>query len=214
MDNQKTNESAGSSSGEIPKRANSKTAKTLQKITLPTFAKRGIQEAKLWWRGLTQNIKKTRNIDLNTMTTDSEIVENYRDDLEGRIKDLFIWALGESAITEMTRTVRDNDPNRMDINQLYSLFWLHFIPDGNKFHSKADFFGITREKHESAEDVWTRILQVEKNCEFENVTPAELIASKFLSVIGRSTGDYELKKKIRKSDMTIETITALIHEHM
>ena len=114
----------------------------------------------------------------------------------------------------MTRTVGDNDPNRMDINQLYSLFRLHFIPERNKFHSRADFFGITTEKHESAEDVWTRILQVEKNCEFENGTPAELIASKFLSVIGRSTGDYELKQKIRKSDMTIETITALIHEHM
>ena len=207
MENQKATESAGSSSGEIHERANSKTEKTHQKITLPTFEKRGIQEAKLWWRRFTQNIKMTQNIDLNIMTTDREI-------LEYRIKDLFIWALGESAITEMTRTVRDNDPNRMDINQLYSLFRLHFIPERNKFHSRADFFGITREKHESAEDVWTRILQVEKNCEFENVTPAELIASKFLSVIGRSTGDYELKKKIRKSDMTIETITALIHEHM
>ena len=54
----------------------------------------------------------------------------------------------------------------------------------------------------------------EKNCEFDNVTPAELIASKFLSLIGRSTGDYELKKKIRKSNMTIETITDLIHEYM
>ena len=188
-----------------------KTEKTHQKITLPTFEKRGIQEAKLWWRRFTQYIKMTQNIDLNTMTTDREILENYRDDREH--KDLFIWALGESAITEMTRTVRDNDPNRMDINQLYSLFRLHFIPERNKFHSRADFFGITREKHESAEDVWTKILQVEKNCEFENVTPAELIASKFLSVIERSTGDYELKKKIRKSDMTIETITASIHEH-
>ena len=46
------------------------------------------------------------------------------------------------------------------------------------------------------------------------MTPAALIASEFLSVIGRSTGDCELKKKIRKSDMTIETITTLIHEHM
>ena len=181
---------------------------------LTNIRKRGIQEAKLWWRRFTQYIKMTQNIDLNIMTTDREILENYRNDLEHRIKDLFIWALGESAITEMTRTVRDNDPNRMDINQLYSLFRLHFIPERNKFHSRADFFGITREKHESAEDVWTRFLQVEKNCEFENVTPAELIASKFLSVIGRSTGDYELKKKIRKSDMTRETITALIHEHM
>ena len=52
---------------------------------------------------------------------------------------------------------------------------------------------------------------MEKNCEF---TPSELLASIFLSVVGRSTGDYELKKKIRESDMTIETITILLHEHM
>ena len=102
----------------------------------------------------------------------------------------------------------------MNINQLYSLFRLHFITERTKFHIRAEFFGITREPNETAEDVWTRILQTEKNCEFDRVTPAELIASKFLSLIGRSTGDYELKKKTRKSVMTIETITDLIHELM
>ena len=156
----------------------------------------------------------TQKIDLNTMTTDKDILEEYREELEIKIKDIFIWALGEEAVTEMTKTARDNDPNKMNINQLYILFRLHFIPERNKFHSRADFFGITREPNETAEDVWTRILQTEKNCEFDNVTPAELIASKFLSLIGRSTGDYELKKKIRKSNMTIETITDLIHEYM
>ena len=129
---------------------------------------------------------------------DREILPDNRDDLEHRIKDLFIWALGESAITEVPRTVRDNDPSKMDINQLYTLFRLHFVPERNKFHSRADFFAITREKHNSAEDVWTRILQVEKNCEFGNVTPAELLASEFMSVIGRSTGDYENKKENQK----------------
>ena len=156
----------------------------------------------------------TQNIDLNEMTTDREILQNHREDLEHRIKDLFISALGESAITEMTRTVRDNDPNRMDIYQLNSLLQIHSIPERNKFHSTADFSGITREKHETAEDVWTRILQVEKNCEFENVTPAELIASTFLSVIDRSTGDYASKEKTRQSEKTIKTMTALIREHM
>ena len=69
------------------------------------------------------------------MTTDREILEQYRDEQEQRINDLFIWALSESALTEMTRTVRDNDPNRMDINQLYSLFGLHCISERNKFHT-------------------------------------------------------------------------------
>ena len=185
-----------------------------QKITLPIFEKKTIQEAKLWWRRFIQYVKMTQDIDLTNMTTDKEIIPEFREELEVKTKDIFIWALGEAAVTEMTKTVRDNDPNKMNINQLYSLFRLHFIPERNKFHSRADFFGITREPNETAEDVWTRILQTEKNCEFDRVTPAELIASKFLSLIGRSTSYYELKKKIRKSDMTIETITDLIHEYM
>ena len=79
----------------------------------------------------------------------------------------------------MIRTVRQRS-KKMDINQFYSLIRLHFIPERNKFHCRAEFFGASREKHETAEDVWTRILQVEKNCEIENVTSAELMASKFL----------------------------------
>ena len=133
------------------------------------------------------------------MTTDLEISPNYRDDLEHRIKDLIIWALGESATTKMTRTVRGKNPNRIDINQLNSLFRLHFIPERSKFHSRFLWYN----KRKNTKDVWTRVLQVEKNCEFDNVTPAEIIASKFLSVIGRSTGYYELKKKIRRKNMTI-----------
>ena len=57
-------------------------------------------------------------------------------------------------------------------------------------------------------------MEIEKNCEFENITAAELLASKFLSLIGKSTGDYELKKKIRKSDMSVEAITDAIHGYM
>ena len=53
-----------------------------------------------------------------------------------------------------------------------------------------------------------------KNLEFETITAAELLASKFLSLIGKSTGDYDLKKKIRKTDMSVAAITDAIHEYM
>ena len=111
---------------------------THQKITLPIFEKKTIQEAKLWWRRFIQYVKMTQKIDLNRMTADKEIIEDYKEELEIKIKDIFIWALGEEAVTEMTKTVRDNDPNKMNINQLYSLFRLHFIPGRNKFHSRAE----------------------------------------------------------------------------
>ena len=52
------------------------------------------------------------------------------------------------------------------------------------------------------------------NESFEKVTAAEFPASNFLSPIGKSTDNYEIKKKIRKSDMSVETITDILHEYM
>ena len=56
-------------------------------------------------------------------------------------------------------------------------------------------------------------LRCGKNCEFEAITAAELLTSKFLSLIGKSTGDYELKKS-EKTDISVETITDTLHEYM
>ena len=99
METNKISEGTSSSNGETSERGYQKNEKTHQKITQPTFNNRGIQEAKLWWRRFTQYIKMTQNIDLNTMTTDREILEQDRADIDNRMKDLFIWALEESVIT-------------------------------------------------------------------------------------------------------------------
>ena len=87
MENNKHLESTSSSNGEASERMATKNEKTHQ-ITLPHFEKRGIQEAKLWWRRFSHYIKMTQNIDLNIITTDREILEQYRVELEERIKDV------------------------------------------------------------------------------------------------------------------------------
>ena len=119
-------------------------------------------------------------------------------------------AIGQSALTEITKTVREREPSALPLYKLYTLFRLHFTPERNVQHSRADFFDLKRETNETTADVWKKILDVEKNCEFETITAAELIASKLVSLIRKSTGGYELKK-IRKSDMFIEAITEAIH---
>ena len=55
---------------------------------------------------------------------------------------------------------------------------------------------------------------MEKNCEFEDISASELLSSDFMSFIGKSTGDYELKKKIRQEDMTVEARTDAVHEYL
>ena len=104
-------------------------------------------------------------------------------------------------------TVREREPSSLPLHKFYTLFQLHFIPERNVQH--LYFFDLKREYGESAADVWKPILEVEKNWEFETITAAELLASKFLSVIGKSTGDYDLKKKA-----TVEAIFEAVHRYM
>ena len=97
----------------------------------------------------------------------------------------------------------DKDGKRKELNslplyRLYSLFRRHFIPERNKHHSRAVFFNLKREPGESAAETWKRILEIEKNCEFEKIMVAEPLASKFPSVIGKTTGDNNLKKKYKQ----------------
>ena len=97
-----TNEATGpnSSSEKSERRGRNKPH---QKIALPIFEKKTIQEAKSWWSRFIQYVKMTQDIDLKNMTTIEEILPEVRDELEVKIKDIFIWALGEAAVTEMTK---------------------------------------------------------------------------------------------------------------
>ena len=79
-----------------------------------------------------------------------------------RNKRVFIWAVGQAALTEMTKTVKEREPNSLPLYRLYALFRLHFIPERNKHHSRADFFNLKREPGESAAETWKRILEIEK----------------------------------------------------
>ena len=111
-----------------------------QKLIIPTLEKHDQANASMWWRKFVQYIKMTKDIDLSTMTNSKEILPHNRDQLETDIKDLFIWAIGQNAITEMTKTVREREPSSLPLHKLYTLFRLHFTPERNVHHSRADFF--------------------------------------------------------------------------
>ena len=91
---------------------------------------------------------------------------------------------------EMTKTVMEREPSSLPLYNLYTLFRLHYTTERNVQHCRADF-DLKRESGESAADVWKRILEVEKNCEFKNVTAAELLVSKFLSLTMSLTQLFE-----------------------
>ena len=94
----------------------------------------------------------TREIDFEKMTNSKEVFPQYRDQLDDEIKDVFIQAYGQSAITQITRTARERQLISIPLRRLYTLFRLHFIPE---HHSRADFLNLKREPGESAAETGT-----------------------------------------------------------
>ena len=177
----------------------------VQKLTFPTLEKQDYTNANMWWRKFVQYIKKTKDLDLSKMTNNKETL-------------LFIYSCGHSDKMRSRkwpkRLERENQAHFRYTNYTHCFDYTSHRRE--TFNTAQPISSTSNGKTESPRRMSGNeyTLEFEKNCEFETITAAELLASKFLSVIGKSTGVYDLKKKIRKSDMSIEAITEARHEYM
>ena len=164
MEDEPKNSMGETSSRSLPNKITTRSVErtTTQKLPIPILEKNDHTSAKLWWRKFAQYNEMTRELDLSKRTISKEVLRQNKDQLEEEIKDVFIWAIGQSALTEMTKTVREREPTSLPLYSLYALFRLHFVPERNKHHSRADFFNLKREPGESAAETWKRILEIEK----------------------------------------------------
>ena len=80
-----------------------------QKLTIPTLEKQDYSNANMWWRKFVQYIRMTKDLDLSTMTNNKEILPQNRYQLDTVMKDIFLWAIGQSAITEMTKRKKERE---------------------------------------------------------------------------------------------------------
>ena len=102
----------------------------------------------------------------------------------------------------------------LPLYRLYAIFRLLFIPEENEHHNRADFVNRKKGPGKSTAETWNQIGEIVENCGFEQTTAAERLASKLLSVVGKTTVDNDLKKKMNKGDMSMEAITNTIYEYM
>ena len=111
-----------------------------QKLSIPSLEKHDSSSTNFWWRKFVQYIKMTKNIDLSIITNSKEVLRQFRDQLELEIKDTLLLAIGQSALTEMTKLVEKREPSALPLYKQYTLFRLHFTPERNVQHSRPDFF--------------------------------------------------------------------------
>ena len=170
-----------------------------QKLSIPRLEKNDSSSANLWWRKFVQFVKMTKDIDISPMVNSKKILPQYGEQLETKIKVIIIWAIGQNALTEMTKAVRETEPSSLPLHKLYTLFWLHYTPGWNVQHNRSETSSTWKGKTENQQQTPGKESWKSKRSEFEKITAAELPASKFLSLIGKSTGDYEPKKRYEKS---------------
>ena len=87
------------------------------------------------------------------------------------IKGDVIWALGPKAKHEIMRGQWGRELKDVDLSELLKLFKKTFIPAQNVFHSRAQFFNIKQEDNETLNEYWKRLVDIERKCEFNRITP-------------------------------------------
>ena len=180
------------------------------KVPIPYFEAVGHDGKKLfkpksWLERFDQYIERVYNTEIKPLIngTQTEITDETYKENETKIRKDFLWALGPTALHEMTTTEFGEKPEEMQLPRLIQVFKNYYTPLRNIYHSRGDFFWAKQKIGETPEQHWKKLCEIEKECEFKNITPAELMVSKFVT----SITDTKLRDKILDEEIiTVNTV--------
>ena len=122
------------------------------------------------------------------------------------IKGDVISALGPEAKHEIMRGQWGRELKDVDLSELLELFKETFIAARNVFHSRAQFFNIKQKDNETLDELWKRLVDIERKCEFNRITPGEIITYKIAATINDKKARDKFIKGQLKLQMVLETI--------
>ena len=136
---------------------------------------------KMWWEQISEYI------DLTYQKKLEELIELRTDSMDPHttyhIKGDVIWALGPMAKHEIMRGQWGKELRDISLQELLKLFKKTFLPTRNIFHNRAQFFNIKQEDNETLDEYWKKLVDIERKCEFNNITPEDIITYKFAATI-------------------------------
>ena len=136
---------------------------------------------KMWWEQISEYIHLTYNRNLDEII--NEGTEYMDQHTAYHIKGDVIWALGPKAKHEIMRGQWGRELKDVVLPELLTLFKKTFLPVRNVFHSRAQFFNMKQDDNEILDEYWKRLVDIEINCEFNNITAEEIITYKFAATI-------------------------------
>ena len=161
---------------------------------------------RMWWEQISEYIHLTYNRNLD------DIMEQGADQMDQHtafhIKGDVIWALGPKAKHEIKRDQWGRELKDVDLQELLKLFKTTYIPARNVFHSRAHFFNIKQDDNETLDEYWKRLVDIERKCEFNRITPEEIITYKFAATIN----DQKARDKFIKGPLKLQTVLKTIEQ--
>ena len=110
----------------------------------------------------------------------------------------FPEGVGPEALYQITRAEYKTEPDSIKVKDLIRLFTEFYMPK-NTYHNRGDFFWAKKTEEETPEDFWRRLIEIEKECNFNTISAEELLISKYMTAIT----DKKLRDKIMK-EKTLE----------
>ena len=165
---------------------------------------------KQWLERFRQYIKRKYKMDIAEIIWGEEKPQNDWATKENQIQDDFVRCIGPEALYQMTRAAYKTEPDKIAIKDLIRLFNEYFLPKRNTYHNCKEFFWIKQTEAETPEDFWRRLIEIEKECNFENITAEELLISKFMTAI---TDKKHLDKLMKEKKPDMKKIIEMIKQN-
>ena len=87
------------------------------------------------------------------------------------------------------------------------------MPKRNTYHNRGDFFWAKQTEDETPEEHWRRLIEIEKECNFNKISAEELLMSKYMTAItDKKIRDKIMKEKTLEMKKVIELIKQNTYE--
>lgn len=153
---------------------------TTGKIAIPYFEVTGhdgkrLYSSKQWLNRFRHYIQRIHDVDTKPVLNGEEMTcSNWDIDMKAKVKEKFILAVGPSLMYDKTITDNHEVPESLTFEQLTKYFKEYFIPKTNTHHSRGELFMAHHKELDSPENYWRKLVELEKNRDFKNITPTHI----------------------------------------
>ena len=152
-----------------------------------------------WLERFRQFCKREHKIDTTPLLKGENITDANWNGKEQAPQEDFIWGVGPEALYQITRAEYKTEPDSIKVKDLIRLFTEFYMPKRNTYLNRGDFFWAKQIEDETPEEFWRRLIEIEKEFNFNAISAEELLISKYMTAIT----DKKLRDKIMK-EKTLE----------